>query len=103
MVRPFTPRKTGDAKTDAALLEVGRVLGDVNKRELLQYNIIEDIAINGSTDISVKHGLGRRLKGWIVIRSNIAGGIRESATQGDLNTELRIAPDFSGTVSLLVF
>lgn len=98
---------SGDNGVDKAVGELRRVI-DGMRSPLSGARILEDVELTSGTTARIPHGLGRRLRGWIVVRTN------EGATLGSLHDEqadhtdtakflyLR-AEGYSPTVSLLVF
>jgi hypothetical protein len=96
-----------DVATNKAIGDLRRVL-DGRRGPLDGSRLLEDVELTSGVTTRIPHGLGRRLRGWLVVR--IDGGAalgfvydeQSSHTDTDRFLYLR-AEGYSPTVSLLVF
>jgi len=42
---------------------------------ILQGRLLEDISVKEGTTARIRHGLGRKLRGWVVVRRNATAGV----------------------------
>lgn len=70
--------------------------------------LIEGVALVDGTTKRIAHGLGRKLRGWLVVRTSTGDALGcmydEQTTHTDTDVYLYLRTDgYSPTVSLLVF
>ena len=97
-----------DHGTSRAMNEVREVVNDLSVIGILNGRLLKDVVLTGGVIRQLKHGLGRELQGWLVVRQ------RDCTSTGYLNdvqvsnphpeTELWLkAVGQSPTLSLWVF
>ncbi len=68
----FRPEQTGDPATDRMQRVVADVIGKLSDIPFLWGKRVNDVLVTST--ITVRHGLGRRASGYIVLRSFGTGG-----------------------------
>ncbi len=91
---------TGDPKVDPALDQLRRVINELAGEPLVSGVLREGISINNTTDTRVAHGLKRKPRGWVVVRSTVTGAIYETGAGTDI---LTIRGTADGVASLYIF
>jgi hypothetical protein len=82
--------------------QVQPVFQALAEKDLLDYQIVDDVALSAGHPLDVKHGLGRAYRGWLVINRNAAVTPYESARQR-ARTHLTLTAPSAVTISLLIF
>jgi hypothetical protein len=88
---------------------VEQCLGVLTAKEILDGVIIENISVSGTDPTYVSHGLGRDLRGWIVVRSKINSTTIPTITEvaeidaKDTTKYLSLKCNCDTTISLYVF
>lgn len=100
------PVAVKDAATEQAITAVRDSITDVSVLEGIRQ--IDDVQLTSGQTKRIAHGLGRKLRGWIVVRTNTAAALGyiydEQSTAADTDVYLRLrAEGFSPKISLLVF
>lgn len=104
--RLIRPSAVADSKTNKALSDIRAAVAD--HAALDGVRLIADVQLTSGETKRIAHGLGRKLRGWIVVRTS------EGNTSAYLHDEQREHPDtdvylhlraegYSPVVSLLVF
>lgn len=65
--------------------------------------LLEDIVLTGGTTTTVEHTLGREYRGFIRVRSTVAGSAIGDVTRVDTHISLSLDVAVTQTVSLWVF
>lgn len=63
--------KTGNDSVDSVLRDFANSVPDVD--EVLGHVFLDDIQLTSGVTSQIPHKLGRKLKGWVVIRINTTG------------------------------
>lgn len=103
MVR-VRPTGLSDGPTQKAVDDLRTALPDLGVFEGAR--ALDGIVLQDGVTKRIVHGLGRKLRGWLVVRINSSGGtlLDEQATHSDGKTYLYLkAVGYSPTVSLVVF
>jgi hypothetical protein len=80
------------------------VLRSISARQILDGILIEDVELDSAGDNLIEHKLGRKLRGWIVVRQNINTNVWDSQDSNLLPDKTLILNCGSDvTVSLWVF
>ena len=75
------------------------VINPITDSQIIDGVILEDIALNSSTFTTIEHKLGRKPRGYLVIRKSAAQTVYEEAGDYD-NRKLFIKLRASGTVTV---
>jgi hypothetical protein len=101
------PVRTKDATTTRALRSVADQMPDVSVFDGCR--LVESVALESGVTKRIPHGLGRRLRGWLIVRIDSGAALgyvydeqSTNASTSDTFLYLR-AEGYSPTVSLLVF
>lgn len=106
MVRPVKRIALEDAVTGRAMDEVREVVNDVAAIDILQGKLIEAVVLTGGTTRKIAHGLGRKPRGWIVVKQKgwTSTGYMNEVDHGSKDRELwLLAYGMDPTISLWVF
>ncbi len=100
--------QTGDPKLDANTIALRDELTKQGMVEILRGRRVPDIALANATNVDIRHGLGRPVKGWIMcdLTGATAAGVITRGAVLDERTFLRLRAINYGatiTVSLWVF
>ena len=105
---PIRPIVTDDVKTNKALDEIRDGIPDLGVIDGLR--LIENVQLTAGTTKVIPHGLGRKLRGWIVVRINLGANngylydLQNSSTSHAPEKYLYLrAEGYSPKISLLVF
>lgn len=84
--------------------DIERLSSSLSTIPLLSGRLIEDVTLAGpGNDIYVEHGLGRPIRGWIIVDKNITGGAVARSTTSTDNSKFLILKGASQVISLWVF
>lgn len=99
------PEVTSDRQINAISSSVTSMNARFNTIPFLNGNQVSGTVFAATTDTPVNHGLGRGVRGWLVLRSYGANSARlkEGSTQGDLTKQLVLYADAACTVDLWFF
>jgi hypothetical protein len=61
-----------------------------------------ELTFTAFTPLTVRHGYGRPIKGWLVVWADSFLGLRVVDEEADTRTELTLVADASGSVRLLL-
>lgn len=75
---PLPREHTGDRQTQAMQVTAGRTASTLNGCPFIVGNHVEDLTITAGANNRVAHGLGRKVRGYIVTRSDSADQIYET-------------------------
>jgi hypothetical protein len=97
---------TNHPPTDKALMAIQGALTGVQVLDGVR--LIESVVLTGGETKVIPHGLGRKLRGYLVVKSSAGAALGylydEQASHSDTATYLYLrAEGYSPTVSLLVF
>jgi hypothetical protein len=97
---------SGDAATDKALDEIRGAIPDLEALDGLR--LLENVQLTSGVTARVPHGLGRKPRGWLVVRTDSGAALGyiydEQRTQAKTDVYLYLrAEGYSPLVSLLVF
>lgn len=91
--------------TDLAIRQVqdaeDLIFKDIARRQIVDGLLIKDVVITSGTPLSIDHGLGRTLQGWIVCKQNANSVIWETASS--ISSILILNASSTVTISLWVF
>lgn len=106
----FVPVQPADGKAGPStreFVELGtrlvRTLGRLLKIPLLDGVLIENLSATASVESAIGHGLGRKYRGFIVVRNSAGAVFNELFSSTDTATFLRITPDKNVSFALWVF
>ncbi len=109
MIVPFDRIRTQNSELRQLQDAAGAVFKDITGREVLDGRLIEDVVLTGTQTLSLAHGLGRRLVGWVIVRKNATGDVWDGQKTNStpartlvLNNDLATDQD-TMTISLWVF
>ncbi len=77
--------------------------GQLEKNEVLDGILIEDISLSSASTNTINHKLGRKLRGWTITRIQANANVWESATQTLPASNLELEVSANCTVSIYVF
>lgn len=102
MLNPFRKVKTTSEEVKHLQDAVALIFNQVLKKQIIDGRIIEDVVVNTGSPVSVAHGLGKAVRGWVVIKKNANADVWDSASVTptatmDLNSSANV------TISLWVF
>lgn len=104
MTSKFDSVRTKDANLQALQESAKATADEVSGCPLIDGRLIESIVIVLGTPKVVQHGLGRKLKGWLMVRKSAGASIWDSQSTNALATKsLVLNASANVTVSLWVF
>lgn len=91
-------------------VELNRVYQNVSKfaqqfvgNPLLEGLVIKDLTVLSASGLTVSHGLGRDIQGWVVIRKGAQADVWEASNQPTASKTLVLESSANVTISLYVF
>lgn len=102
MIRAFQRIRTTNAVLEKLQSNVENSFRPLNASQIIDGNLIEDVALRASAPRTINHLLGRSYRGWIVVRRNADCVIWESPTS-NMKQELILNTIADVTVSLWIF
>ncbi len=98
----FTVNRTGDAKIDQVQEDIARAFRDLGA-PLDSASIVEGVTLTTASTL-VPHRLGRKVRGWIVVRKNASAEVYEGTPVAMTPTKtINLKASATVTVSLLFF
>jgi len=88
--------------TSRAIDEVRELANTLAAVELLDGRLLEDQALGNGTTTKLNHGMGRALRGYLIVRQDTAGTVHE-VSGADATRQLWLQASAAMTVSLWVF
>lgn len=96
MIPSFRTTKTSDRDLDKVQDSLSRIFNSIQTKEILDGRLIQDVSIvSGANEIN--HGLGKPIRGWIVVRKNANQTVYDSVSSTPDSTFILNA---SGTVTI---
>jgi len=106
VLRAFKEIESNDFSTNKLQDSIREFASNLKKGvEILDGIVIEDIELVANTRKVINHGLGRKLIGWIVTRSNTKNRALRDHQDTNPNTDrtLILEPTLNMTISIWVF
>ena len=96
------PPKLEDPSARDLLVKYGDALRELQGLPLLDGHLIEDIELTAATREIVQHGLGRKLRGYVVVKRNAGVSVYDEVPDRPQD-ELWLQAASNVTISLWVF
>ncbi len=85
MKQPGNVPALKDADAARALLDHRQAIVEIQQRPIVDGVLIKNVTLRGATPVSVRHGLSRVPRGWLVVRYPVAaasGRVGQTASDG---------------------
>lgn len=104
MTTLIKPRGGADKELDRLMDNLEVILEDVLTRAVISGRLVEDVVVTTGQANTVNHRLGRKLRGWVVVRKSADANVWDEQATNELQSkELVLQSDATVTVSLWVF
>jgi hypothetical protein len=74
-MKPVAKIELSDEETTKQVEPLVDRFNEVTNVPILQGRLLEDVGVKEGTTTRIRHGLGRKLRGWIVVRRDVTVGI----------------------------
>jgi len=103
-MRPFQRLVTEDQELNRVQQNMAEALRPVLTAAVLDGRLVEDVALATGQDNVVNHGLGRAVRGWLVVRQNAQADLWDTqASNAVPGRTLLMRTSATVTVTLWVF
>jgi hypothetical protein len=103
---PIGFRRIRSTSSDVVQLQdsVANALNPIIKKEIIDGQLLENLALATSQDNLIQHKLGRNLRGYIIVRKNALADVYEQPVPNNLTElQLNLHTTQTVTISLWVF
>ena len=103
MIKGLRLFQTKAEELDRVYQNVARFASQFTQNPVLDGRVIKDLIIPTASGLTVSHGLGRDIQGWVVVDTSAQADVWKASSQPTPSKTLVLAASADVTISLYVF